>query len=183
MHGLCASQNGNHVDDRMRQKSTGNASSKVIWMVRGLKRDQSARCVDCFLLKKAVVWMIGWKPARWRCGCSAQMTELACWCRSSMAVGCFRRCSLEDSPRVTCCWCVSSMGSVLRAGPLDGEEYGEFLFNLQPCGYLWRGIKSQCVVWLWRALLQLAVMWVPLERPNLSAWCGSFNAWCDSLMQ
>ncbi|WJZ97137.1 hypothetical protein VitviT2T_015768 [Vitis vinifera] len=41
-----------------------------------------------------------------------------------MVVGCFRRCNLEDSPRVTCCWCVSSMGSVLRAGPLDGEEYG-----------------------------------------------------------
>nr|CAN78398.1 hypothetical protein VITISV_031277 [Vitis vinifera] len=41
-----------------------------------------------------------------------------------MVVGCFRRCSLEDSLRVTYCWCVSSMGFVLRAGPLDGEEYG-----------------------------------------------------------
>ena len=59
--------------------------------------------------------------------------------------------------------------------------YGEFLFNLQPCGYLWRGMKSQCMVRLWRALLQLAVMWVPLERPNLIAWCGSFNAWCGCL--
>ena len=88
MHGLCASQNGNHVDDRMSQKSAGNASSKVIWMVRGLKRDQSARCVDRFLFKMAVIWMIGWKPVRWRCGCNAQMTELACWCRSSMAVKC-----------------------------------------------------------------------------------------------
>ena len=60
-------------------------------------------------------------------------------------------------------------------------SYGEFLFNLQPCGYLWRGMKSQCMVRLWRALLQLAVMWVPLERPNLSAWCGSFSAWCGCL--
>ena len=32
--------------------------------------------------------------------------------------------ALKIPPRVTCCWCVSSMESVLRAGPLDGEEYG-----------------------------------------------------------
>ena len=41
---------------------------------------------------------------------------------------------------------------------------GVFLFNLQSCGYLWREAKSQCMVRLWCAPLQLAVVWVSLER-------------------
>ena len=63
-------------------------------------------------------------PLKFWCACGVQVAGLTSWCGSPMVVGCFWRCSLEDSPRVTCCWCVSSMGSVLRAGSLDGEEYG-----------------------------------------------------------
>ena len=33
--------------------------------------------------------------------------------------------------------------------------YGEFLFNLQPCGYLWRGMKSQCMVRLLQCMVRL----------------------------
>ena len=63
-------------------------------------------------------------PLKFWCACGVQVAGLTSWCGSPMVVGCFRRCSLEDSLRVTYCWCVSSMGFVLRAGPLDGEEYG-----------------------------------------------------------
>ena len=116
----------------------------------------------------AMVWSWRWKCSPWR----------ICWC-----VDCFFL-------QVAAVWmyllyvemCVESpVKGVVRLVLNGWCGYGEFIFNLQPCGYLWRGMKSQCVVRLWRALLQLAVMWVPLERPNLSAWCGSFNAWCGCL--
>ena len=34
--------------------------------------------------------------------------------------------------------------------------YGEFLFNLQLCGYLWRGMKSQCMVRLLQCMVRFS---------------------------
>ena len=46
--------------------------------------------------------------------------------------------------------------------------YGEFLFNLQPCGYLWRGMESQRMVRWCCVLLQDAadcVLFWPMSPP------------------
>ena len=49
--------------------------------------------------------------------------------------------------------------------------YGEFLFNLQPCGYLWRGMKSQCMVRLLQYMVRLPPLFFLNGFPHVPEWC------------